>query len=88
MKKDRRTILSLVALGRITPVEAERLLIVWNEAREGAWIFTACVAAALLTQVNLPQLLPGLTHIAHAFFAGGALHRTLGLVTSFVGGLQ
>jgi hypothetical protein len=83
MKKDRRTILSLVALGRITPAEAERLLIVWNAAREGAWIF-AVVAFALLTQADLGQVFPGLTHIAHALFTGAPLHRTLALASNFV----
>ncbi len=34
MKDDRRAILSLIALGRITPYQAERLLIACNESRE------------------------------------------------------
>jgi len=43
MRNDRRAILSLVALGRITPSEAERLLIACNASRDGFWIFAACV---------------------------------------------
>jgi hypothetical protein len=88
VKKDRRTILSLAALGRITPAEAERLLIACNEAREGAWIFAAVIAFALLNQADLGQVLPDLTHIAHALFTSGSLHHTLALVKSFSGGLQ
>jgi hypothetical protein len=88
MKKDRRTILSLVALGRITPAEAERLLIAWNEAREGVWIFAGCIALALLSQADLSGVLPGLAHIAHTLIAGGSLHRTVALIMSFAGGMQ
>jgi|HubBroStandDraft_1064217.scaffolds.fasta_scaffold1617338_1 hypothetical protein len=88
MKKDRRTILFLIAHGRITPAEAERLLIAGNEAREGAWLFAAVIAFALLTQADLGHVLPGLTHIAHALFSGCSLHCTPALVANFVGGLQ
>ncbi|HXR40289.1 MAG TPA: hypothetical protein VN776_14410 [Terracidiphilus sp.] len=71
MQTDHRTILSLVALGRITPAEAERLLIAWNEGREWAWIFIACIAAALLAQLNPQQGLSALLRIAHALLPGG-----------------
>jgi uncharacterized protein YjiS (DUF1127 family) len=37
METDRRMILRLAAMGRITPMEAERLLIAWNEGRETVW---------------------------------------------------
>lgn len=37
MNTNRRTILHQVALGRITPIEAERLLIAWNDGRENLW---------------------------------------------------
>jgi len=46
MQTDRRSILHLVALGRITPAEAERLLIAWNEGREVVWGLIACIAAS------------------------------------------
>ena len=48
MNTDRRAILSLVATGRITASEAERLLVAWNDSRETVWILAAepgvCVA--------------------------------------------
>jgi hypothetical protein len=88
MRNDRRTILSLVALGRITPGEAERLLIAWNEGREGLWIFVACIAAALLAQVNPQQGVEALKHIAHALLPGGSLHHAVALVTRLWGGMQ
>jgi hypothetical protein len=42
---DRRAILSLIAMGRITPREAERLLAVWSDRDE------IVVAAALLLAI-------------------------------------
>ena len=53
MNTDRRTILSLIALGRITPREAERLLLVANEEHEMRWIAASCFALAIATQVHL-----------------------------------
>ncbi len=53
MTTDRRTILSLIALGRITPREAERLLMVLNEKHEMRWIAASCFALAIATQVHL-----------------------------------
>lgn len=83
MNTDRRAILALIAMGRITPAEAERLLAVWNEGRETTWILTASVACALLAQLHLHDLVPMLRHListqvstmAHLFgqVAGGLL---------------
>jgi hypothetical protein len=36
MEKERQIILSLIALGRITPREAERLLAVWSLGRKSS----------------------------------------------------
>lgn len=41
MRRERQIILSMVAAGRISATEAERLLHAWNESRE--WIWTATV---------------------------------------------
>lgn len=81
MQTDRRIILHLVAIGRITPAEAERLLIAWNEGREGLWVFAACITVSFLAQLNLPHLIPGLMHIAHSLMVGSSipLHRILSL---------
>ncbi len=88
MNTDRRTILSLVAHGRITAAEAERLLIVWNETREGALVFTACIVLVLLAQVNLQQSLPVLMHVAHALLTSDSVHHALTLFIRLTGGLQ
>ena len=63
MPNGRRTILSLVALGRISPAEAERLLIAWNEGRESFWLCFALVAATLLAQLDPHQAFPSLVHL-------------------------
>ena len=51
MRNERRTILGLVAAGRISAMEAERLLRVWNDAREELWIIAACLLLCV-TQVH------------------------------------
>ena len=52
MDRDRRTILQLVACGRLTAAEAERLLMTWNEQREIAWVAALCVATAALGELG------------------------------------
>lgn len=63
MNTDRRTILSLVAVGRITPAEAERLLAVSNESRETVWILCFYLAFLCLAQLHLREFLTGLMHL-------------------------
>lgn len=79
MKKDRSAILELVSLGRITPVEAERLLVAWSEERESRWIFGACAA-------------PAVVNFAHALWLQvvgmGGLHHVAGLMSQFLGGVS
>jgi hypothetical protein len=66
MNTDRRAILTLIAMGRITPAEAERLLAAWNESRETAWILAFSLAALCLVQLNVHSLLPALMHFFNA----------------------
>jgi hypothetical protein len=88
MQTDRRAILSLVALGRITPAEAERLLIAWNQGWESVLVCAACIAAALLAQLDPNQVLPGLVHLAQALISGRVipLHHALAVVCRLFGG--
>ena len=88
MKSDRRTILALVAMGRITPVQAERLIAVLNESRETAWIFALCLVFTCLAQLHLHELLPGLMHFFNAQIPAlaGAVHHALSPITEFLGG--
>lgn len=75
----RQAILSLVALGRITPREAERLLAAWNSGREEIWVIGACVAACAAQGLAplIPTLLPG---------GLPALHHALSAIT-WIGGV-
>jgi hypothetical protein len=66
MQSERRAILGLVAAGRISAMEAERLLRAGNDAREEIWIVTACLLICL-TQVHLHLSLDGAGHIIESF---------------------
>ncbi len=48
MHTDRSTILSLIATGRITPREAERLLAVWRDGDEVVLRLALCLAFVAL----------------------------------------
>jgi hypothetical protein len=82
MNTDRRTILSLVALGRISPAEAERLLIVWNEGWDNSWLFIALIVALVMAVFDLPQALTSLAHFAQSLLSGReiTLHHLLAQV--------
>jgi hypothetical protein len=62
MNTDRRAILSLVANGRITASEAERMLAAWSDSRETAWVLMICLVYVCLAQLHLHELVPGLVH--------------------------
>jgi hypothetical protein len=86
MNTDRRAILSLVAMGRITAAEAERLLAAWNESHETAWIVGLCLAFACLAQLHLRELLPILMHFCSAQIPAlaEAVHNALSPITGRV----
>jgi fructose-bisphosphate aldolase class 1 len=85
MNADRRAILALIAMGRITPSEAERLLAAWNESRETAWILAASFGFALLAQLHLRELLPAVVHFINMQVAATA--ESLLALTRVLGGL-
>jgi hypothetical protein len=89
MKRDRCTILHLVALGRINAAEAERLLIACDEGRAVVWAIVAGAAAFILSQAHLQELLPGIERAVHALPAAAPkfLHHALALVTDLLGGV-
>jgi hypothetical protein len=87
MRNDRRAILSLVALGRITPAEAERLLLICNNGPDSFWIFAACFAATLFTFV-LHQGLIALLHVSRFLLTDDPLHRILSVIHRLSGGIQ
>jgi len=78
MHRERQAILSLIALGKITPREAERLLAAWNAGREEFWICVVCVAACFA------QFLPELGRIAPFWLP---MHHALAALTCWMGGV-
>ncbi len=88
MPNDRRTILSLVALGRISPAEAERLLIAWNQGHESFWVFAACIAALVLALPEPHHALHGIVHFAESLLSGKVIpvHPALAMVSRWFGG--
>jgi hypothetical protein len=88
MPNGRRTILSLVALGRISPAEAERLLIAWNQGRDVFWVFVACAAAVMLALPDPHRVVQGLVHFAESLLSGRVIpmHPALAFVSRWFGG--
>jgi len=88
MPNGRRTILSLVALGRISPAEAERLLIAWNQGRESFWVFAACVTALGMALSDPHHALQGLVHFAESLLSGKVVpvHPALAMISRWIGG--
>ena len=89
MHTDRRAILQLIVMGRITPVEAERLLIALNSERETVWALAACIVVPCLAQLHFAGRVTDLLHTAHSFFPGSffSLHLALSLIARLFGGL-
>ena len=89
MNTDRRTILALIAMGRITPAEAERLLAAWDESRETAWILAFSLAVLCMAQLHVHSLLPGLLHFFNVAVPAlaGAVRHALSPITDLMGGL-
>ncbi|KAA6465130.1 hypothetical protein DYQ86_04030 [Acidobacteria bacterium AB60] len=70
MTDERRAILSLIAAGRITPAEAERLIAAWQDAREWVWLALGCLAVCLLG-AHPHWGIDGLPGLLHSIVAQG-----------------
>jgi hypothetical protein len=79
MKDSRKQIQEIVMAGRITPLEAERLLMAWNEERESRWVFGACPAPAVVNFVHAIWL---------QMVGSGGVHAASGLVSWMLGGVR
>lgn len=88
MKQERRVVLSLVAMGRISVAEAERLMAAWSAEREGFWVTAACVMVCGI-QLVLHGLGPATGSLAHALAPAwsAALHHAAELAKG-IGGLR
>jgi hypothetical protein len=92
MNYERRVLLSLVAAGRITAAEAERLILAWEnpawrDARDWVWIAVACIAACLL-QAHPHFSFDNLDGLLHGVAAHGtkALHTAASIGFERMGG--
>lgn len=88
MNSDRRTILSLIALGRITPREAERLLAMGPDSDEAILKVAVGFAIAWVALPEVHGIIAGLAETIHALAPGlfAAGHQTLAVFTSLLGG--
>jgi hypothetical protein len=87
MTYEHRAILWLVAMGRITAGEAERLIAAWQDTREFLWIAAACVVAFALH--SHPHLsLDGVANLVHVVVNHGtrALHTVASIGFKRMGG--
>jgi hypothetical protein len=87
MEMNRRRIFKLLAMGRITAAEAERLMAARQASREGALILMGCIGIALLVLLN-SGVLPVVEHLVHAVRASGWVHGAAAMVMGFRGGIR
>ena len=80
MLSDRRLILSLVASGRITSAEAERLLLASSASWDWLWAIAVC-ALVCFSQIHLASAAAALGHALQLFAAGAGerLQTVLGI---------
>jgi hypothetical protein len=85
LHEDRRAILSLVAMGRITAREAESLLALWPDGEDAIVRLALCLGFAVLTLPHLGEWFSGFTHVLTALTV--AVHHALACVIPWFGGL-
>lgn len=78
MHRERQAILSLIALGKITPRDAERLLAALNAGREEFWVIGACATACLA------QFLPEVARLVQSLLP---IRHVLAAITYWMGGI-
>jgi hypothetical protein len=97
MYTNRRAILSLVALRRITPAEAERLIAACSSDREAWWLLAGCALCAGAVQLHShlltglePHTLAGVVHLFESAIGGAipVLHHVLARIATLSGGNQ
>jgi len=86
---ERRAIFSLIAMGRITPAQAERLLAIANERTEALLALSLCAAALFLMQVSRHNLLPEILHFFRSLMpdTAVALNIAQNAVNDLLGGM-
>ena len=86
---ERRAIFSLIALGRITPAQAERLLAIANERTEALLAWVVCAVALFLMQISRHNFLLEMLHFFQSLIpaAAAAWNCTQNAVNEMLGGL-
>ena len=84
MSTDRRAVFQLLALGRISPAQAERLLAILSVDREAVWAIAACALFAGAAQLH--AFAPALAHLVRS--AMPALQHALTTSAAFLGGMS
>jgi hypothetical protein len=89
MYTNRRAILSLVALRRITPAEAERLIAACSCESEAWWLLAGCALCAGIWQLE-PHAFAGMLHLFRPVINGviPALHHAIATIGMILGGNQ
>lgn len=87
MYTNRRAILSLIALGRITPGEAERLIAACSPDNELWWLLAGSAICAGLWQVE-PHVFAGMAHLLRPVIEGliPAIHHVIADIAMLFGG--
>ena len=90
MRSDRGQIWSLLALGRITPREAERLLVLSMDEDEAALRLAVCVAVVWIVAPHLSELVQGLAHVVQVIApqVGSAVRSVAEFLTGWWRGVR
>ena len=81
---DRKRVFKLLAMGRISAAEAERLMAAWQASRESSWILFGCVVIALAAQLHAGAL-PVVEHLVHTLRMSGLMHGVVAMVINIGG---
>ena len=86
---DRDAIFSLIAMGRITPAQAERLLALASERAETVLVLVACVVAMFLMQIHWHDLMLQISHLVRSLLPEitAAKHQMQNVLNGLLGGL-
>jgi hypothetical protein len=89
MQSDHRVVLHLLAIGRLTPAEAERLLLAANDSREGIWMFAAVMVIACVAELSAGHLPAELNHAFTAILPASlaVIHQVSSNVIRNLGGV-
>jgi hypothetical protein len=87
MNTDRRAILSLIAMGRITPREAERLIAVSSGNDDNVVRLVILLALVWLLVPHAHEIVYGLSHAINAIAMRtlNAGHHAVAMATGFIG---